>query len=108
MGFIQVSEGPSCRVVGVRVVEAGDVEALTHGIALDLDYLDGGYLIAIVGGISAGVAGADSADDAPALGRGVAEKSAAALVRVGFFAVGADRIKDRLRDVERGHGLRQV
>ena len=94
MGFIEVSEGPPRGMVGVRVVEAGDVEALAHGVTLDLDYLHGRDLIAIVGGVSAGVAGADGADYAPAFGRGVAEKCAASLMRIGFFAVGTDGIKD--------------
>ena len=82
--------------------------AVADGVTLDFDDFDGRDLVTVVGGVSAGVAGADGADDAPAFVRGIAEESAAALVGVGLFAVGADGVNDGMRDVKRRHGLKQV
>jgi len=77
-------------VVRVGVVEAYDVEALFAAFALGLDEFLRGDVVAVVGGVGAGVAGADELADVEVFFGGFAEKDAAALVRVGFFAVGAE------------------
>jgi hypothetical protein len=89
-------------VVGVGVVEAYDVEALLAGFALRLDQLDGGDVVAVVSAVGAGVAGAEELGDAQGIAIHVAEQDAAALVRVGLFAVGAELVVEGLGDVQ-GH-----
>ena len=44
VGFGEVGRGPLRGVVGVRVVEADDVEAEAAGLALDFDQLLGAML----------------------------------------------------------------
>ena len=63
MGFGEVGRRPLRGVVGVRVVEADDVEAEAAGLALDLDQLLRGDVVAVVRGVGAGVAGADDLVD---------------------------------------------
>ena len=89
MGFGEVGGGPLGGVIGVRVVEAYDVEAELAGFALGLDELQWRDVVTVVGAVGAGVAGADQVGDLEAVGGGAAEDDAAALVRVGFFTVGS-------------------
>ena len=63
MGFGEVGLRPLRGVVGVRVVEADDVEAVAARLALDFDQLLRGDVVAVVGGVGAGVAGADDLVD---------------------------------------------
>ncbi len=76
-------------MVGVRVVEADDVEAGGAGLALDADKLDGRDVVAVVRGVGAGVAGRDDLDHGVGPRGGATEQDSAALVRVGLLAVGA-------------------
>jgi hypothetical protein len=70
------------------------------GFALDFDQLDWSDLVAVVGGVRAGVAGRYGSFNEPSGGfvagcvcrRIAAEQSAATLVGVSLFAVGADGI----------------
>ena len=71
VGFGKVGERPLRGVVGVGVVEAGDVEALAAGLALDFDQFERGDLVAVVGGVGAGVAGGDGGFNLPAVGGGM-------------------------------------
>ena len=49
-------------------------------------------VVAVVGAVGAGVAGAEEFMDGKGVGVGFAEEDAAALVGVGFFAVGAELV----------------
>ncbi len=60
-------------MIGVRVVEAYDVQAALAGLALDADQLRGIDVVAVVGGVGAGVAGADDLYDFVVAFDGVAE-----------------------------------
>ena len=59
VGFGEVGRRPLRGVVGVGVVEADDVEAAVAGLALGGDELFGCDVVAVVGGVGAGVAGAE-------------------------------------------------
>ena len=68
MGFGEVGGGPLRGVVGVGVVEADDVLAAVAAFALDADQVFGIDVVAIVGGVGAGIAGAGGGgDDARAI-----------------------------------------
>src|ERR1700679_1673161 len=96
VGFGEVGLGPLRGMVGVRVVKADDVQAEATRLALNFDQLLRGDVVAVVRGVGAGVASADDLLDV-IRGRGaialagdvLAEQHAAALVRVGLFAVSA-------------------
>ena len=75
VGLGKVSGRPLGGVVRMGVVEAGDVEALAARLALDFDQLDGSDLVAVVGRVSAGVAGGDGGLDLPAVGGGIASSA---------------------------------
>ncbi len=98
VGFGEVGWGPLGGVVGVGVVETYDVEACGAGFALGLDQLERRDAIAVVGAVGAGVAGAEEFFDLDACWGSTAEQDAAALMRVGFFAVGAELVVEVLRD----------
>ena len=83
MGFGEVGGGPLRGVVGVGVVEAYDVEREGAGLALDFYELLRSYVVAVVRGVGAGVAGADDLVDVIAFGVGFAEQE----VRAGREAV---------------------
>ena len=102
MGLGKVGGGPLRGVVGVGVIEAGDAEAVAAGIALDPDQLERRDLVAVVGGVGAGVGGCDGDRNLPAVRCSDTEQSASALVRVGLLGVGADLVVGRLRDGENG------
>jgi hypothetical protein len=72
-------------------------------VALGGDEFFGGDVVAVVGAVSAGVAGAEDGGDGEGVGGGVAEEDAAALVRVGLLAVGAEVVVEGVGEVE-GHG----
>ncbi len=72
-------------------------------MALNFDEFLRRDVVAVVRGVGAGVAGADDLADVIAFGVGFAEKHAAALVRVGLFAVGAEGFVVGVVDVQ--HGL---
>ena len=95
VGFGLVVRGPVGRVIGVRVVKAGDLQAQAARLALDLHQFGGGDLKAVVGGISAGVAGRNGHGHAPAILGGIPQQSPAALLGVIVFAMGADGRVDR-------------
>src|SRR5208283_3661581 len=75
--------------IRVRVIEANDVQTLLACLALDADELLGRDVEAVVRAVGAGVAGADDLADVVAIRRSVAQQHAAALVRIGLFAVRA-------------------
>src|ERR1039457_334143 len=113
VGFGKVGGRPLCRVVGVGVVKAGDVQPLAARLPLDLHQFHGGDLIAVVGGVGAGVAGAHRGFDQPALGLvsgpggGTAQQGAAALVGPGLFTVGADCVVNRAGEAQVAHASSQ-
>ena len=92
VGFGEVGGGPLGGVVGVGVVEADDVEAELAAFALGGDELLRRDVVAVVGAVGAGVTGTEEVGDGEVLLVGVAEEDAAALVRVGLFAVGAEGV----------------
>ncbi len=97
VGFGEVGGGPLGGVVGVGVVEADDVEAGLAGLALGGDEFLRGDVVAVVGAVGAGVAGAEEFGDGEVCrSAGFAEQDAAALVGVGFFAVGAELVVERM------------
>src|SRR5207244_3398187 len=100
VGFGEIGGGPLGGVVGVRVIETDDVERETAGLALDFDELLRGDVVAVVRGVGAGVAGANDLVDVVAFGVGFAEEDAAALVRVGLFAVSAEGFVVGVADVQ--------
>jgi hypothetical protein len=83
-------------VVGVGVVEAYDVEAGFAGMALGGDEFLRSDVVAVVGAVGAGVAGAEDFGDVQVVGVRFAEEDTAALVGVSFFAVGADLVVEGL------------
>src|ERR1700722_4986748 len=90
MGFGEVGLGPLRGVIGVRVVEADDVEPKAASLTLNPDQLMWGDVVTVVRRVSAGVAGPDNLLDVIPLADDVlAEQDAAAFVRVGLFAVRA-------------------
>ena len=105
VSFGEVGGGVLGGVVGVGVVEAYDVQALLAGFALGGDELLGGDVVAVVGAVGAGVAGADEGGNGDGVGFGFAEEDAAAFVGIGFFAVVAEVGVEGLGDDE-GHGER--
>ena len=75
------------------MVEADDVFAAVAAFALDAHEFFGIDVVAVVGGVGAGVAGAGGGgDDAGAVVVDATEQDAAAFVGVGFFAVLAEGV----------------
>ena len=88
VSFLVVGFGPLGRVVRVRVVEADDVLPALSPFALDADQLLGVDVVAVVGGIGAGIAAAcGRSHDLGSVVFKASEQDAAALMRIGFFAV---------------------
>src|SRR4051812_23291472 len=78
-------------MVRVRVVEANYVFATIAAFALDADQFPGIDVVAVVGGVGAGVATPRrTGHHTGAILGEAAQKNPAAFVRVGFFSVGAD------------------
>ena len=102
MGFGEVSLRPLRGMVGVGVVEADDVQAEAARLALNFDQFLGRDVVAIMGAVGAGVAGADDLMHVVAIGGCLAEQCAAALVREGLFAVGTDRFVVGVGEFEHG------
>ena len=83
---------PAGRVVGVGVVETDDVFSALAAFALDFDQLFGVYVVAVVGGVGASVAGPCNGCDSTSGVVELAEQDSAAFVRVGFFSVLAEGV----------------
>ena len=91
VGFGQIGLRPAGGMVGVGMVEADDVFTTLAAFALDADQFAGIDVVAVMRGVSAGIAAAGGrGHDAGAIVAGTAEKDSAALVRVSFFTVAAE------------------
>ncbi len=88
VGFRKVGLRPLRRMVGMRVVETDDILAALAAFALNADEFLGIDVVAVMGGVGAGVAATRGAgDDARSIVIEASQKNAAAFVRIGFFAV---------------------
>jgi hypothetical protein len=85
----EIGGRPLRGMVRMRMVEAGDLEVAAPRQTRYFNQLGGGDLVAAVGGIEANVGCMCERNNLPALRRGAAQQSAAALVRIGSLAVSA-------------------
>src|SRR5438477_3777367 len=88
--LLEVGLRPLRRMIGMGVIEADDVLVSLARLALDANELLGIDVIAVMGRIRAGVAAAGDRRDRANVAIHLAEKHAAAFMRISFLAVAAD------------------
>src|ERR1700733_4109123 len=91
----EVCRRPLRRMVGMRVIEPGNLQTLVARAALDANQLKGSNMVAVVRGIRPRIPGPYRLQHAPPLRLGPPQQRAAALVRIGFFPMSTERIVNR-------------
>ena len=97
--FRKVGEGPMAGMVGVGMIEASDLVAGAVGLTLDADEVFGGDFVAVLG-VGREVVGRDGVGDDFDVIVEVPEEDTAALVRVSRFAVLAERLVERIGNLD--------
>ena len=92
---------PLRRVIGMRVIEAGDLKAAAARFLRNLDQLRRSNFIAVVRRIRARVRCAYNGFDLPARRSGLTQQCPATLARVGLFAVSAEILQNRARQAQK-------
>ena len=93
MGLLEVGWRPARGMIGMRVVEADDVEVALAGLALHPHQFARIDVVAVLGRIDAGVAAADGGPHLAGVASHNSQQYPTALVRVGLLAVAADLVE---------------
>src|SRR5215469_724688 len=94
--FRKVGERPLCRAIGMRVIEADDIELLFACLPLSPNQFFRRDVVAIRRTIGARVAGTQYTLDFAMLAFARAQQNAATLVRIALFAVAANVVEIEL------------
>src|SRR5581483_9984371 len=103
MSLGEIGRRPLRWMIGMRVIEARNLQPLGPRLALNLHQLHRGNVVAIVRRIRARIARPHGLDNRPGLLHAMAEQGAAALVRIRLFAVSTQAIIDCARHMDRAH-----
>jgi len=92
VGFSEIGLRPLRRVVGVRMIEANDLQPPLIGLVLDCNQLLGIDILAVLGPVRSGVAAADRVLNHSITVFESAQKGAATFEWISLFAVPAKRL----------------